>query len=164
MVNRKSTRDLRYCATTNQLSVEMGQTTSSDEMMKCCWVNSCYLGNRQLAYLGEIEVLTWQYTSSWLQLENTVWKPTWKRWSESGWSQIVRWKKGEDLSSLTGKPVKFRFYLTNGQLYSFWVSPDLTGASDGYVAAGGPGFSTAMDTVGSNVVWIWTRQNGSILP
>ena len=48
--------------------------------------------------------------------------------------------------------MKFRFYLTNGQLYSFWVSPDLTGASDGYVAAGGPGFSTAMDTVGSSVL------------
>ena len=32
--------------------------SGSDEMMKCCWVNSCYLGNRQLAYLGEIEALT----------------------------------------------------------------------------------------------------------
>lgn len=39
----------------------------------------------------------------------------------------------------------------NGQLYSFWVSPDLTGASDGYVAAGGPGFTTAIDTVGSGI-------------
>lgn len=65
--------------------------------------------------------------------------------------QLVRWKEGEDLSSLAGKSVKFRFYLTNGQLYSFWVSPDLTGASGGYVAAGGPGFSTTIDTVGSSV-------------
>ena len=64
--------------------------------------------------------------------------------------QLVRWKNGEDLSSLAGKSVKFRFHLTNGQLYSFWVSPDLTGASDGYVAAGGPGFTTAIDTVGSS--------------
>ena len=63
--------------------------------------------------------------------------------------QVVRWKDGEDVSSLAGQSVKFRFYLTNGQLYSFWVSPDLTGASDGYVAAGGPGFSTAIDTAGS---------------
>jgi hypothetical protein len=35
--------------------------------------------------------------------------------------------------------VRFRFTLTNGKLYAFWVSPETTGASHGYVAAGGPG-------------------------
>jgi len=35
-----------------------------------------------------------------------------------------------------GKPVRFRFTLTKGSLYSFWVSADPGGASGGYVAAG----------------------------
>jgi hypothetical protein len=55
--------------------------------------------------------------------------------------QLVQWKDAGDLSAVAGKPVRFRFYLTNGQLYSFWVSPDRSGASHGYVAAGGPGLS-----------------------
>ncbi|MFN7919857.1 MAG: hypothetical protein U0Q16_07150 [Bryobacteraceae bacterium] len=56
-----------------------------------------------------------------------------------------------DLSSLINRPVKFRFYLTNGKLYSFWVSANTSGASNGYVAAGGPGFTTAVDTAGAGV-------------
>ena len=32
-----------------------------------------------------------------------------------------------------------RFHLADGQFYAFWVSPDKSGASNGYVAAGGPG-------------------------
>ncbi len=63
--------------------------------------------------------------------------------------QAVRWKDAKDLSALAGQPVRFRFYLTNGNLYSFWVSPDQSGASYGYVAAGGPGFTGPTDTVGS---------------
>jgi len=59
------------------------------------------------------------------------------------------WKGGVDLSRLAGQPVKFRFHLTNGALYAFWVSPDGSGASHGYVAGGGPGFSRATDTVGN---------------
>jgi len=62
--------------------------------------------------------------------------------------QAVTWNGAADLSALSGKPVKFRFYLTNGKLYSFWVSPETSGASHGYVAAGGPGFTGATDTVG----------------
>jgi hypothetical protein len=38
---------------------------------------------------------------------------------------------------LGGRPGKFRFYLTAGSLYSFWVA-DEYGASHGYVAAGDP--------------------------
>ena len=63
--------------------------------------------------------------------------------------QRVRWKDAEDLSALAGKPVKFRFYLKDGGLYAFWVSRDRSGASNGYVAAGGPGFKGPTDTVGS---------------
>ena len=62
--------------------------------------------------------------------------------------QPVKWRGARDLSKLAGKPVRFRFHLTNGRLYSFWVSPDMSGASRGYVAAGGPGFAGMMDTVG----------------
>jgi hypothetical protein len=36
-----------------------------------------------------------------------------------------------------------------GSLYAFWVSPESTGASHGYVAAGGPGFTGPTDTVGN---------------
>ena len=63
----------------------------------------------------------------------------------------VIWKGGKDLSSLTGKPVRFKFHLRNGELYSFWVSPDKSGASYGYVAAGGPGFTGPKDTAGKAV-------------
>jgi mannose-1-phosphate guanylyltransferase len=49
---------------------------------------------------------------------------------------------------LAGKKVKFKFYLTNGSLYSFWVSPDKSGASYGYIAAGGIGFDGYKDTKG----------------
>jgi hypothetical protein len=57
----------------------------------------------------------------------------------------VKWKNGGDLAKLAGQPVKLRFHLRNGALYSFWVSADARGASGGYVAAGGPGFSGSKD-------------------
>jgi hypothetical protein len=61
----------------------------------------------------------------------------------------VTWAGGGDLASLAGTPIKLRFYLTNGSLYSFWVTPDGNGASHGYVAAGGPGFTGPTDTIGA---------------
>ena len=60
--------------------------------------------------------------------------------------QVVRWRSAGDLSKLRGQPVRFRFHLTNGKLYAFWVSPDNSGVSRGYVSAGGPEFSGYMDT------------------
>jgi hypothetical protein len=60
----------------------------------------------------------------------------------------VTWN-GASLASLAGQNVKFRFNLTNGSLYSFWVTSSAQGASHGYVAAGGPGFTGVTDTVGS---------------
>jgi hypothetical protein len=65
--------------------------------------------------------------------------------------QPVAWNGAKDLSALAGRPVKFRFHLRDGSLYSFWVTPDLSGASHGYVAAGGPGFTGTTDTVGSAI-------------
>ena len=58
----------------------------------------------------------------------------------------VNWSDKPDLSDLAGKPVKFRFHLTKGSLYAFWVTPDANGASNGYVGAGGPGFNGVRDT------------------
>ena len=54
-----------------------------------------------------------------------------------------------DLSPLTTQPVRLRFHLRNGSLYSFWLSPDANGASHGYIAAGGPGYTSNVDTVGT---------------
>jgi len=62
--------------------------------------------------------------------------------------QQVKWKGADDLSKLSGQKVKFRFTLKGGELYSFWVSPEISGASHGYVASGGPDFPGTMDTVG----------------
>jgi hypothetical protein len=62
----------------------------------------------------------------------------------------VRWEGVEGLSALSGRPVRFRFVLRQGRLFSFWISPDRSGASHGYVAGGGPGFTGPIDTVGSS--------------
>ena len=61
---------------------------------------------------------------------------------------MVSWGNEPDLSGLGGRPVRFRFVLQNGRFYSFWVSPDRSGASHGYTAAGGPGLTGATDTSG----------------
>ncbi len=59
----------------------------------------------------------------------------------------VTWT-GSDLATLRDRPVRLRFTLRNGSLYSFWISRDASGRSDGYVAGGGPGFTGPTDTVG----------------
>lgn len=63
--------------------------------------------------------------------------------------QQVTWKNNADLSSLAGKNVRFKFHLRNGKIYSFWVSPDESGASYGYLGAGGPGYDGVIDDKGS---------------
>lgn len=62
--------------------------------------------------------------------------------------QQVTWRDDNDLSKLAGRAVRLRFYLSDGDLYAFWISPDEAGASHGYVAAGGPGFTGPTDTEG----------------
>ena len=57
----------------------------------------------------------------------------------------IRWAGARDLASLAGKPVHFRFTLSDGALYAFWVSKDERGASGGFVGAGGLGFSGPKD-------------------
>jgi hypothetical protein len=62
----------------------------------------------------------------------------------------ITWS-GVDLATVANRPVKIRFYVSNASLYSFWVTSSAAGASYGYVAAGGPGFSGATDTAGGSV-------------
>jgi hypothetical protein len=64
--------------------------------------------------------------------------------------QRIAWKGADDLAKLAGQPVRFRFHLTNGKLYAFWVSTQAGGGSHGYVAAGGPGFKGPLDTIGGS--------------
>lgn len=47
----------------------------------------------------------------------------------------IRWQR-QELSSLAGKPVRFRFQLDAGDLYSFWATDSPDGASGGYTGAG----------------------------
>ena len=61
----------------------------------------------------------------------------------------IVWEDATDLATVAGTPVRLRFHLRAGQLYSFWVSHDTTGASGGYMAAGGPGLDGPTDTVGN---------------
>jgi hypothetical protein len=63
----------------------------------------------------------------------------------NGTRTAVRWNAG-DLAAVSNREVRFRFSLTRGRLYAFWVSPRPSGESRGYPAAGGPEFSGPIDT------------------
>lgn len=64
--------------------------------------------------------------------------------STDGTRTAVSWQ-GADLHDLAGRDVRFRFNVTRGRLFAFWVSGKPTGESGGYPAAGGPGFSGPID-------------------
>jgi hypothetical protein len=64
-------------------------------------------------------------------------------------SLAVTWKGADNLQALVDKPVRVRFTLQNGRLFAFWVSKEASGASNGFIAAGGPGFPGTRDTVGT---------------
>ena len=57
----------------------------------------------------------------------------------------LSWKNGATLAAFRGRDVRFRFTLENGTLYSFWVSRRANGASNGYVAGGGPDYDGLVD-------------------
>jgi hypothetical protein len=57
----------------------------------------------------------------------------------------VYWKNHDDLGPFTGRPIRFKFYLFNSGLYSFWVSKNVQGTSGGAIAAGGPGLKGYWD-------------------
>jgi hypothetical protein len=61
----------------------------------------------------------------------------------------ISWKNADNLSQFANKPVKIKFKIKGeGKLYSFWISKDNSGRSDGYVGGGGKGFTCDRDTVG----------------
>lgn len=62
----------------------------------------------------------------------------------SGTRQPVVWRGGS-LADIAGEPVRFRFTLTAGSLYAFWVTDSRQGHSNGYPAAGGPEFTRPID-------------------
>jgi hypothetical protein len=63
-----------------------------------------------------------------------------------GTKLAVTWKGAPDLGAVAGRVVRFRFSLTHGHVYAFWVSRSRRGESGGYVAAGGPGYDGPRDT------------------
>lgn len=57
----------------------------------------------------------------------------------------IRWQDADALETLKGQPVRLTFLMDRGELFSFWVSSSPTGASGGYIAAGGPGLRGSRD-------------------
>ena len=58
----------------------------------------------------------------------------------------IKWKTKASLAELKGRVIKARFYMTEGSLYAFWISPYQTGESNGYTAGGGAGLhATGLD-------------------
>lgn len=49
----------------------------------------------------------------------------------------VEWKDNASLKSLAGQNIRLKFYLTDGDIYAFWISDKKTGESRGYTAGGG---------------------------
>jgi hypothetical protein len=57
----------------------------------------------------------------------------------------VRWRS-ETLARVAQRPLRLRFQLSGaGRLFAFWVARTEAGASDGFVAGGGPGFAAGRD-------------------
>ena len=51
----------------------------------------------------------------------------------------VAWVGNKTLESLENKTIRVKFYLSDGDLYAFWISDSEGGESRGYTAGGGPG-------------------------
>ncbi len=50
-----------------------------------------------------------------------------------------------EVGEFASRPVRLRFTVANGRLYSFWVSAYPNGESGGYLAGGGPGYADLRD-------------------
>lgn len=57
----------------------------------------------------------------------------------------ISWKKHPCLSMSKIPSYRIRFILEDASLYSFWISADERGASNGYLAGGGPGYEGLRD-------------------
>ncbi|MCQ2118429.1 MAG: exo-alpha-sialidase [Bacteroidales bacterium] len=58
---------------------------------------------------------------------------------------LIRWKKKDGITLSKFVPYRIRFILENASLYSFWVAMGPDGASNGYLAGGGPGYDGLKD-------------------
>ena len=56
---------------------------------------------------------------------------------------LITWKNKKNVIELRNKKIKAKFYLRNGDLYSFWISKWKTGESSGYTGGGGPGLNAS---------------------
>lgn len=57
----------------------------------------------------------------------------------------IRWKGSPQITELPNQPVRIRFRLQKGSLYSFWFSDSPSGSSSGYLAAGKIGHASIRD-------------------
>lgn len=59
--------------------------------------------------------------------------------------QKLDWVDRPDVAEFAGRAMRLRFHLTEGSLYAFWITPDASGASNGYLGAGGPEYGGVRD-------------------
>ncbi|MEM7011216.1 MAG: hypothetical protein AAF585_07000 [Verrucomicrobiota bacterium] len=96
-----------------------------------------FSGNHLYANLdGELKVALLDSDGEVLAVSNKI--------SEDSTKKRIDWVDVDDLSAFANQQLRFRFHLAKGRLFSFWTS-DKSGASRGYVAAGGPGYSSGQD-------------------
>jgi hypothetical protein len=55
--------------------------------------------------------------------------------------KMIQWNNHANLSSLADKTIRVKFYLSDGDLFAFWISQFESGKSYGYTAGGGNGYS-----------------------
>ena len=61
----------------------------------------------------------------------------------NGTRHLITWKKRGDLKKVKGRDVRIKFYLRDGDLFSFWVSRWESGESNGYTGGGGRGLDSS---------------------
>lgn len=54
---------------------------------------------------------------------------------------LIQWRNKKNLAGQKNKALRLKFYLNDGDIYSFWLSSWKTGESNGYTAGGGPGLN-----------------------
>jgi hypothetical protein len=58
---------------------------------------------------------------------------------------MVTWGSTRSLRPMSGTPLRLRFSISSGRLFSFWISPTVNGESNGFLAAGGPNYVGYVD-------------------
>jgi hypothetical protein len=63
----------------------------------------------------------------------------------------IAWRGETRLDRLSGASVRFRFHISAGELFAFWVAADESGASRGYLGNGSPGAEGVVDVRGVRI-------------